>query len=69
MDCSAQPLASEGACSIESNRETEATFHSLRALICDLLRENHEFRMALNTERSETTKDSTDLHSVAPGDR
>lgn len=50
-------------------REMEVTFHLLRALICDLLRENHELRMALNTESSETTKDSTDLHSVAPGDR
>jgi len=60
MDCSAQPLASVGACSIESYREIEANLHSLRLLICDLLRENHELRMVLYPERSGTTKDVTD---------
>ena len=51
---SAQPPASERACSIESHREMEETLHSLRSLICDLLRENQELRTALLAERPET---------------
>jgi hypothetical protein len=44
-----------GRCSMESHRELEATLHSLRLLICDLLRENQVLRAARLAERSETT--------------
>ncbi len=47
MECSDLEPASERACSIESHREMEATLHSLRSLICDLLRENEELRTGL----------------------
>ena len=65
MECFAQLPALEGACSIESHREMEATLRSLRSLICDLLRENHELRMALLEQRSETTKDAKGTASGA----
>ena len=56
MEFPAQPPASERACSIESHQEIEETLHSLRSLICDLLRENQELRTALLAERPKTSR-------------
>lgn len=52
MDCSAQLPDSKGEYSIEAQREMEANLYSLRVLICELLRENHELRSTLTTERA-----------------
>lgn len=63
MKGSTQESASEEECYIEWRREMEAALHSMRLLICDLLRENEEIRTGLLHARSERSSANTGADS------
>jgi hypothetical protein len=47
MGSNCEPDETDHIWSVESHREMEFTLHSLRSLVCDLLRTNQELRDAL----------------------